>query len=1361
MAVIRSLNDIIQDALDFYRVAQPDADMIPGTVVRDLFVEAPATQLSLLYGELSGISSQNSLRLTIGTDLDKYGKNFGVVRNSPTYATGVAILTFSSIPATLAVNRGDFVYSNSGIGFTVVNSIVVSSSNINFYKSVAQKYKSDLSFVGIQDQYAVEITVRATTAGSSGNASKYSITRTNIAGVTNVTNSSSFTGGTNQESDSQFRNRILSKFSGGSVGTALGYQNTALSISGVSDSYVASPGDTLMTRDGTVTQTNPDGSVTIVSEGTGGKTDVIVLGSNLVEYSDSYIYKDKSNSGNPTNSKNNFVLGQIAGDANKTINRKRIDDIASGNLPAQPVVAITSVSGSLSGSNFKSKTIDSFGRVFGNYELLKDTGSYAGSPWGFDSFKWISNYISMFQEYRIKSQYNGQDQVTYTDLLEIPQVKQNIPITNENSIVTSDRSIIQLLHYPVTNVTRVFNVDTGERYTVTNQNIDGTGTPNLTGRIKISGNTLPSPSNVLQVDYTWIVDYDQYSDYDGLKNTSNLRSVKDSIDWGYASSVNEESINFTIDGYGSFYTGTSNHTISTVYSALMSTIIEGTISQVTTGIFTGRLSVVLANLPLPITSVKHVYFRNTFYELYSTSQNNGTIASNLYYIDGYTSTIILPTDVSNPSTSSLANVGDYVTVVYNSNDVFTVNNNSGSVSGNTITIPASNVSGTHSTINLQVNYASNAQDLLSTGTVSLPLSRSRNGYVPGSTGYVNYYSNNVYVRENQLVKQNLSLQYYVELNLSSNDVSLNTSGILSVIRLRDNAILWNSLNIGSVAINSTTKNYQLILSGYNTPVISDAVLIIYQAVDIRRFQPFSFYNETFINRIDTLGYNPNTKLLNVKLNKLVSGSSVSFQIINPNTLLTVASGSDGVLIADVNAATATFTSSSINFGTIAGIQNMKVIILGTTYDIISKSGSIITISNYINKIDINQISVVKIASNKELINSSCTLDVLTNTLYIPYDGTAELNDNVYITVYRSRVLRHVPTRLISTITDQVSNVGTITVNGTSMALAKDIVFTVIDDISPSSIKINMLEALKTSLGLSSITSLPSNIGLAKVVKLEKVSTVSVSSNEVLQVLATYDLKNTKIANNTFYSDYCLRDTNLTNTQFIIPNTLNNTGASVPAKGDRLRISFYYYTTNDSENLSYTRNGSLYTNKKFALLDKVIKSSGFKQSQSSRLSLSSFTQPSTGSRYSAYYDYVAPKQNERIVIKYNYNKVLTDVTFAIESTRPTNADVLAKSSVNIGLDLTMNVVITSDMTSSTDTVLQNLRDALLSAMTTTILGGVIDASDLINTAYTVNGIDRATIYYFNKTGQTGQVLSVIAQNNESFYPNVITLNVENR
>jgi hypothetical protein len=235
---------------------------------------------------------------------------------------------------------------------------------------------------------------------------------------------------------------------------------------------------------------------------------------------------------------------------------------------------------------------------------------------------------------------------------------------------------------------------------------------------------------------------------------------------------------------------------------------------------------------------------------------------------------------------------------------------------------------------------------------------------------------------------------------------------------------------------------------------------------------------------------------------------------------------------------------------------------------------------------------------------------------------------------------------------------------------------------------------------------------------------------------------------------------LQNLEIKLPSTtINNT--NLPTIGDKLRITFYYMINDDFENLSYTKNGVLYTNKKFAFVNKAYISSGFKTSQSAKLTASMFTQPGLGSRYKVYYDYLAPKPNERISIKYNYNRLVTDVTFNVEKSRPINSDVLIKQSKKILVDLTMNIVIAAGFESSTNTVLQNVRDQLTSNMTTTKLGDIVDTVTLINVAQSISGVARARVLFFNKTGGVGQVLQVQSQNDEYINPNNIVLNIETR
>ena len=1368
MVTIRSTNEIILSLIDLLKLLQPSLDSKPGTVARNLFVDLPANQLGLLYDELSKVSTQQSLRLVIGADLDRLAKNFGLVRKSATTANGVALLTFSSIPATVSINQGDLVTASNGFSYTILNGLSVIPSQLNYYKSIATKFRNDLDFVGISDQYAVEVTVQATTAGVAGNISKYALNTTAISGVSNVTNVAAFVGGTNQEDDATFRNRILAIFNGSSVGTALGYRNGALATTGVEDAVVVGPGNPLMTRDGTIVSTDSSGNLIILSEGSGGKVDIYILGSDLIQNTDSFIYHDLSNRNDPTNVANNFVLGQIAADINKTVSAKRIDDIANGELPNQPVDSIVQVSGSLSGSNFIPKITDSLGRVSGNYQLIKDTGIYEGSPWGFDTFAWTSNQITGFSEDKIKGQFNGQDQSTFSDILQITQAQQNISITNENSnVITSNRSLIQLLHTPASSVTRVFNVNTGERYTVISQNFNGTGSINTSGIIQISGNTLPSPSDVLQVDYVWVVSFDQYSDYDGLVFTDNLRSVTDSIDWGYSNLIRHEKITFAQNISNTLWIGQTTLPISSVISVEIFTQVDGQVVEVTSGIFAGRLSVIVSNLLTPTISINNIFFKNTYTELYDTSENDGSFINSTIVVGiylEYVSTIILPSD-------SAAKIGDTVTVILNATDTFNITNNTGSFSGSQITIPISNITTIGTNITLDVAYIANVQNIFYNGTTTLPISHIGNGYIlNNNNGFNNTYISNISRRDFQPVQKNLSSQFYVEINLSSIDSSLLSSQVLSIIRLSDGYELWNTDNIGSITINGVTNNYQIILTGYHSPSTGDRTIIIYQADDINRSQPFTFQNEVIEKDFTTLQYDSSNNTFSVDIHTFISESSLQFEILEPNTNIIWSSASDGYIVPNLPPSSASFGSLSVYFGNLVDnnsypitLTNKKLRIINAInrnnnniYDIIgyNASSNLLSISNNYNQITNKQISIIRMLDGQELWSNSGTIDLTNNKLVFPFTSNATVLDNVIVFYYKINNLKQAATKLSLTTSDQVVNTGVISIVGTTMTKANNIVFTV----TASGLKQNISEAIRNALGLNSNTSIPVNIKLVNLIKLEKVITASSSNNEVLETIVTYDIINTMINDNSYFLEKELNNSTFNAFDLMLPSTAKNIlNSNIPKIGDKLRITFYYTTDNDIENVSFTRNGTLYTNKSFAIINKLFISSGFNNSQSTKLSINNFNQPITGSRYTIIYNYTAPKVNERISILYNNNQLVSSTTFNIENSRPINADVLVKEASQILVDATLNIVIATASVNSSTLILQNVKNAITAAINATSLGTNLDATSLINTAFGVAGVAGARIAYFNIDGQTGQVLNIQAQANQYLVANNILIN----
>lgn len=1077
MVATKSYNDIVLGLLDWLKNAQPNLDTKPGTVSRDLFVDGISSQVSRLYEEVNKVSTLQSLRLATGSDLDKLAKNFGAFRKKGAKATVPALLTFNSLDVDIAITKGDTVTAKNGSTFAVMNSQVISPVLATNYQAIVAKNRADLDFVGITDTYAVEVLLEATAIGNQGNISKYSLSNTNISGINNVINVVSGGGGKSAEDDASFRIRILSIFSGSNTGTSLGYESAAKGDPSVIDAVVIEPGDDLMVRDGTQVSVAADGTRTIVSEGTGGKVDILIFGSRLQEALDSFIYRDLSNTNDPTNNKNDFVLGQVAGDENKTITRKRLDNLKTKILPTQPINNLVSVTGSSSGPNFIEKNVDELGRVSGNFELLKDTGVFSGSCWGLDKLHWISSFISNFPEDKTKNSFNGQDSLSFSDVLRINSIQQNIIITNENSrVLASDRSNIQLAHFPVTSVTRVFNVTTGERYVISNQNPDGSGNINLTGKIIISGRSLPSTSDILQVDYTWIFSYDPYFDFDSKLFNDNLRSSKDSIDWGYSNLVKAEQV--VLNTSGSFITAEVTHNISAIVSVNVFSSEESIVF-----LSSGRYAVTVDN---SVENIIRIVDSNGI-DLWNTATSDGTFS-------GFV--VFLPTDIS-------TDLGETVTVFYNAIDVFN-GDTTGNFNNNIISIVPSDDA------------------------------------VAGAVVECNYIAN--------------------------------ISTILSA----------TSLN--------------------NLPAIRNE-------------------NKFNVNNSSSIGNQPTSHIYN--------GSEI--------------------------------------------LQNLR---LG-------------------------------------------------------------------------------PSNLALNIVGNISP-GVMTITGTSISYLADIVFIATNN----GLKQDISSAIRKFLKLNSKTSISELYQLVRVTKFEKV--ITNSNLDVLESLYEYDLRGYRLLNNSFVKNEAIKDSELTSFEVQLPSTTNNQNNNIEI-GDKIRIRAYISKTSDSENIYFSKSGSLYSNKKYLLVDSIYISSGFISSVSGTctLTVTNMNQPNTKSRYKSYYDYLAPKTNERITVSFNYDKIIQDTTLSIESTRPINADVLVKAATAILVDVTLNIVVSEEFKNNSNIVKQNVQDVISSALQAQSLGTIIDSSDLVQVAYTVSGVDRVRVMFFNKSNSSGSVNSIVAQKNEYIFPNNVTVNIESR
>ena len=92
------------------------------------------------------------------------------------------------------------------------------------------------------------------------------------------------------------------------------------------------------------------------------------------------------------------------------------------------------------------------------------------------------------------------------------------------------------------------------------------------------------------------------------------------------------------------------------------------------------------------------------------------------------------------------------------------------------------------------------------------------------------------------------------------------------------------------------------------------------------------------------------------------------------------------------------------------------------------------------KITSNQISVVRIVDGQEVWNYDGTIDVVNNKLLSHHQLILFMQAIMYLLCFKIKGLRRSPTKLVGTMNNQVVNTGVITIAGTTIAKAQDIVF---------------------------------------------------------------------------------------------------------------------------------------------------------------------------------------------------------------------------------------------------------------------------------------------------------------------------------
>jgi len=665
MATIKSYSELVNSMLERLRLVQPNLDTKPGSVARDLFVDLQADELQKIYKLIALIADKQSFATASGKDLDRLAQNFGIIRNSGTPSSGIVIFTASDIDQDLEIPSGTVVSARNGVSYNVLGNFAMLLAEKNKYAANATRLSEVLNVAGISDKFAIEIPVEATTVGSTGNVSSFQIVTSDARFSFQVTNSNSMSGGTDTESDAAFKTRFLALFSGSNTGTSLGYRNALLGIQGVLDALIVEPGNTLMLRDGTEVISN-DKTTRILSSGTGGKVDAYVLGTILDTLNESYIFRNKSFTGDITDDVNDHILGVFNQDTSLTSEERRYIAFRDGNLPFQPVDQVISLVGSSSGI-LSQAVLNDDGSYTGNYILVKDTNAdTGGSPFGFDKIKFISNKKNVNGEPIVKTSNNIIDNLTFTNIESIDEVYQDLIINQENSLVSAtDASKITIKLTPVVKVSSVLNSTTGEIYKITDSGLDSDLGFNPSGVITISGKNLPTLSDKLKVSYVWRKFFDENINYASKRNTYYKEPTKDAVDWSVSNGVPQEVTLLNRDAETGAFSLDVSKKISAVQSVFFLDDTTGVVSLINE-----RLAVDLSSYSSSITNV--ITVKNSGgVEYFDTISSDGSLNNKV---------IFLPTD-------SGAVVGDDVSVQINKIELYDLDKNDGTFNAKTIELP--------------------------------------------------------------------------------------------------------------------------------------------------------------------------------------------------------------------------------------------------------------------------------------------------------------------------------------------------------------------------------------------------------------------------------------------------------------------------------------------------------------------------------------------------------------------------------------------------------------------------------------------------------------------------------------------------
>jgi len=225
-----------------------------------------------------GVRDQISLQLLIDEQFDRHASNFDIQRHESRKSVGSAVVYTTSAPqndilivdGTAVSYPGDVTRGIAAVTFLVRGNYIMDATNLDQYYNVSLQ------------RWELTVNLEARNPGANGNVPARSITRIdNANSLLQVTNSEPTLYGSDRETNQELANRVKLARSSFDSGTEPGYASAAYEIPGVLQTRVEKEGDPLMMRD--------------YDEETkrhiGGKVDIYIKGSNLVQTIDQLAFK--------------------------------------------------------------------------------------------------------------------------------------------------------------------------------------------------------------------------------------------------------------------------------------------------------------------------------------------------------------------------------------------------------------------------------------------------------------------------------------------------------------------------------------------------------------------------------------------------------------------------------------------------------------------------------------------------------------------------------------------------------------------------------------------------------------------------------------------------------------------------------------------------------------------------------------------------------------------------------------------------------------------------------------------------------------------------------------------------------------